>query len=143
MQVPPISWLPLWMVTFIGAQFGRTLSRFGGTAPHVIQTLCAAPMIIASLIDLFCIRAHGRGPSDSSARQLERDHLLDLLRRHVCPTLLKQFHVSIRITSGTELVDALRTQPRPVNAWITTEPFWIGIQTMSFFIGIGTLPDIG
>jgi hypothetical protein len=34
--------------------------------------------------------------------------------------------VSIRITSGTELADARRTQPRPVNAWITTELF-IGI----------------
>ena len=40
-------------------------------------------MIIASLIDLFCIQDHGRGPSDSSALPLERDRLLDRLCGHV------------------------------------------------------------
>ena len=48
------------MVIFIGAQFGRTLSRFDGTAPHAIQPLYAAPIIIATLNALFCIQKHGR-----------------------------------------------------------------------------------
>jgi hypothetical protein len=60
-----------------------TLSCFEGTAPHVIQTLYVAPMIIAALFDLFCIQNHGRGPSDSPALPLERDRLLDLLRGQV------------------------------------------------------------
>jgi hypothetical protein len=60
MQVPPISWLPLRMVTFIGAQFGRTLSRFDGTAPHAIQPLYATPIIVAPLNVLFYIQKHGR-----------------------------------------------------------------------------------
>lgn len=35
-------------------------------------------------------------------------------------------------TSGAGLVDALRTQPRPVNVWITIEPFWIGVEKRPF-----------
>src|ERR1035437_5610074 len=60
MQVPPISWLPLCMMTFIGAQFGRTLSRIDGTEPHAIQPLYAAPIIVATLSALLCIQNHGR-----------------------------------------------------------------------------------
>jgi len=37
------------MVIFIGAQFGRTLSRFDGTAPHAILPLYASPITVASL----------------------------------------------------------------------------------------------
>jgi hypothetical protein len=88
------------MVIINRALFLRALSRFEGTAPHVIQTLYVAPMIIASLIDLFCIQTHGRGPSDSPAFPLERDRLLDLLCGHVWPSLLEHFHLSIRITPG-------------------------------------------
>lgn|ERR1017187_1430711 len=84
------------MVIFNRALFLRALSRFEGTAPHVIQTLYVAPMIIASLIDLFCIQTHGRRPSNTPALPLERDRLLDLLCGHVWPTLLKHFHVCIR-----------------------------------------------
>jgi hypothetical protein len=48
------------MVTFIGAQFGRTLSRFDGTAPHPIQPLYVPPIIVAALNAVFCIQNHGR-----------------------------------------------------------------------------------
>jgi hypothetical protein len=47
--------------------------------------------------------------SDSTAFLLERDRLLDLLGGQVGPTLQAHFHVSIRITSGTELIDVFRT----------------------------------
>lgn len=60
MQFPPISWLPLRMVIFNRALFLRALSRFEGTAPQVIQTLYAAPMIIAALNALLYIQNHGR-----------------------------------------------------------------------------------
>src|SRR5664280_3060099 len=60
MQVPPISWLPLRMVTFIGAQFRRTLSCFNETAPRVIQPLYAVPVIVAALIAPFCVQKHRR-----------------------------------------------------------------------------------
>src|SRR5438477_12402966 len=71
--------------------------------------------------------------SDAVALPLERDRLLDLLCSHVRPILLKHFHVSIRITSGTVLVDPFRTQTRPVNAWFATEPIWIGVEKGPFF----------
>jgi hypothetical protein len=48
------------MVTFIAAQFGRTLSRFDGTAPHAISPLYAAAIIIAVLNVLLYIQKHGR-----------------------------------------------------------------------------------
>jgi hypothetical protein len=60
MQVPPISWLPLWMVTFIGAQFGRALSRIVGTAQRAIHPVYAAPTIIPTLNVLLYIQKHGR-----------------------------------------------------------------------------------
>ena len=61
------------------------------------------------------------GFSDFAALPLERDRLLDLLRGQVGLILQAPFHVSIRLTSGTELIGVLRTQPRPVNAWAATE----------------------
>jgi len=98
--------------------------------------LYSAAIIIAALIALFCIQNHGRGPSDSAALPLERDSLLDLLRGYVGPILLEHFHVSIRITSGTVLVDVLRTQPRPVNAWAAIEICGLESRRCRFFIGI-------
>jgi hypothetical protein len=71
--------------------------------------------------------------SDFPALPLERDRLLDLLRGRVGPILQAPFHVSIRITSGTELIGVLRTQPRPVNAWAATEICWVGIEKRPFF----------
>lgn len=59
MQVPPISRLPLRIVTFIGAQFGRTLSRSEGTAPRATQSLYVVPIIVVALIAPFCVHKHG------------------------------------------------------------------------------------
>jgi hypothetical protein len=47
------------MVTFIGAQFGRTLSRFDGTAPRGIQPLNATPLIVAALNAYYIFKKAG------------------------------------------------------------------------------------
>jgi hypothetical protein len=47
------------MVTFIGAQFGRTLSRFDGTAPGGIQPLNATPLIVAALNAYYIFKKAG------------------------------------------------------------------------------------
>src|ERR1019366_2670408 len=47
-------------MTFIGAQFGRTLSRFEGTAPNAIRPLYSVRAIIAALNVPLCIQKHRR-----------------------------------------------------------------------------------
>jgi hypothetical protein len=132
------------MVTFNGALFPRTLSRFEGTAPYAIQPLYAAPINVAALSVLILYPKTSANPmallgfSDFAALPLERDRLLDLLCGYVGLTIPEHFHESIRITSGTELVDVLRTQPHPVNAWAAKDTCLIAIEKRPFFIGIGT-----
>ena len=108
------------MVIFNADLFPRTLSRFERTALYAIQPLYAAPINVAALSVLILYPKTSANPmallgfSDFAALPHERDRLLDLLRGQVGPILQAHFHVSVRITSGTPLVNVLRSQPRPV-----------------------------